>query len=32
MPKVMIIDDDVAIANLVTDALGDEGIESDICP
>lgn len=27
----MIIDDDVAIANLVTDVLGDEGIESDIC-
>ena len=31
MPKVMIVDDDTAIANLVGDALSDEGIESEIC-
>ncbi len=31
MSKVLIIDDDIAIANLVDDALGDEGIESEIC-
>ncbi len=31
MSKILIVDDDVAIANLVSDALGDEGFETVVC-